>query len=169
MKLTRLVQLYYRRAQRLRGSVDSLALGAAVGAAVACTPTMPLHSIFSVALALLLRANALAALLAATIVSNPFTLVPQYYLVWKTGNLLFPGELSWPRIEALLEQIRSQGFFSSLQALHGIGWDVTRVMLCGGLVLALPVGLATYAAARWFFLGIRRKQREKRLLNRKKQ
>ncbi len=168
MKLSRLAQLHYRRAQRLRGSVDSLALGAALGAAVACTPTMPLHSVFAIGLALLLRVNALAALLAATLISNPLSLVPQYYLVWKIGNLLFPGELSWSRIETLLEHIRSQGFLSSLQALHSVGWDVAKVMLCGGLVLALPVGLITYAAARWFFLGIRRKQREKRLLNRKK-
>lgn len=162
MKLSRLMQLYYRRAQRLRGSVDSLALGAALGAAVACTPTMPLHTILSIALALALRANPLAAALAATLVSNPFTMVPLYTLVWKMGDLLFPGELSWARIEALIGQVRSQGFFASLKTLHSMGWDAAKVMLGGGLALALPVGLATYPAARWFFLRIRSKRNKKR-------
>ena len=110
MKLPRPLRLYYRRAQRLRGSVDSLALGAALGAAIATTPTMPLHSFITIAAALVLRVNVVAALLAGTLLSNPLTIVPQYYLVWRVGNFFFPGQLSWERIQSILHKIEEVYF-----------------------------------------------------------
>ena len=168
MKLPRPLRLYYRRAQRLRGSVDSLALGAALGAAIATTPTMPLHSFITIAAALVLRVNVVAALLAGTLLSNPLTIVPQYYLVWRVGNFFFPGQLSWERIQSILHQVEEQGLLSSLDVLRGAGWDTIKIMLCGGMVLAVPAGLITYFLARWFFIHIRRKRREKHLLNHKK-
>ncbi|NLZ17841.1 MAG: DUF2062 domain-containing protein [Desulfobulbaceae bacterium] len=168
MNLPRPLRLYYIRAQRLRGSVDALALGAALGAAIACTPIMPLHTFATIAVAFLLRVNVVAALLAGTLVSNPLTVVPQYYLVWKIGNVFFSGQLSWERIKNILHQIEEQGFLASADILRGAGWDSIKVMLTGGLILAVPVGLGTYFLSRWFFISIRRKKREKRLLNNKK-
>ena len=168
MKLPRPLLLYYRRAQRLRGSVDSLALGAALGAAIATTPTMPLHTFITIGLALLLRINVVAAILAGTLISNPLPIVPQYYLVWRVGNFFFPGQLSWERILSILHQIEEQGILSSLDVLRGVGSDTIKIMLCGGMVLAVPAGLITYFLARWFFIHIRRKRREKHLLNHKK-
>ncbi len=159
--------LYYRRAQRLHGPVDSLALGAALGAAVATTPTMPLHTFITIAVALALRVNVFTALLAGTIISNPLTIIPQYFLVWRVGSWLFPGQLSWERIQSILHQIEEQGFLSSLDVLHGVGWDTIKIMLCGGLVLAIPAAFITYFLARWFFIHIRRKRQKKHLLNRK--
>lgn len=168
MNLPRPILLYYRRAQRLRGSVESLALGAAVGAVIATLPTMPLNTVLTIVVALVLRVNVLAGLLAGTLISNPLTIVPQYYLVWRTGNFFFPGRLSWERIQSILHQIKEQGLLSSLDVLRGVGWDTIKIMFCGGLVLAIPAGLMTYFLARWFFIHIRRKRREKHLLNHKK-
>lgn len=168
MKLLRPLRLYYRRAQRLRGPVDSLALGSALGAAIACTPIMPLHTLITLAAAFLLRVNAVTAVLTGTLVSNPLTIVPQYYLVWRIGNFFFPGQLSWERIQEVLHQIETQGFFSSLGLLRSVGADTIKIMLCGGIALAIPIGLGTYFLARWFFLSIRKKRREKHLLNARK-
>lgn len=169
MNFPRPLRLYYRRAQRLRGSIDSLALGAALGAAIAMTPIMPLHTFLTIAAALALRVNVVAALLAGTILSNPLTIVPQYYLAWRVGNFVFPDQLSWARIQSILYQIEEQGFLSSLDVLRGAGWDTIKVMLCGGVVLSLPAGLIAYFLARWFFIRIRRKRQEQHLLNYKKQ
>ena len=140
-----------------------------MGAAIASTPTMPLHTFITIAVALLLRVNVVAALLAGTVISNPLTIVPQYYLVWKIGNSIFPGQLSWARIQNILHQIEEQGILASLEILRSVGWDTIKVMLTGGILLAIPVGLLSYFLARWFFLSIRRKRREKQLLNNRKQ
>ena len=126
---------------------------------------MPLHTFITIGFALMLRVNMVAALLAGTIISNPLTIVPQYYLVWRVGNFFFPGQLSWGRIHSILQQIEEQGFLSSMEVLRGVGWDTIKIMLCGGMILAIPAGVVTYFLARWFFIRIRSKRREKHLLN----
>ncbi|MBW2328784.1 MAG: DUF2062 domain-containing protein, partial [Deltaproteobacteria bacterium] len=83
--LRRLVRYYYLRFIRLQGSPHSLAMGAAVGAAIAVTPTLPLHTVTIIPITLLLRVNTIAALIAGTIVSNPLTFAAQYYVSWKIG------------------------------------------------------------------------------------
>ena len=58
--------LRYRlyRFKRLQGSIHSLALGAAIGAAIGSTPTIPLHSVLILAATLLCRSNPIAGILA---------------------------------------------------------------------------------------------------------
>ncbi|HHL34074.1 MAG TPA: DUF2062 domain-containing protein, partial [Desulfobulbaceae bacterium] len=43
--IRRTAKYYLVRLKRLQGSPHSLAMGAAIGAAVAITPTLPLHTI----------------------------------------------------------------------------------------------------------------------------
>ncbi|HDK43148.1 MAG TPA: DUF2062 domain-containing protein, partial [Desulfobacteraceae bacterium] len=80
-------------------------MGTAIGIFVGITPTMPLHTVTIIGLTLLLRASTIAALIAATAISNPLTFVPQYYLAWKVGNTLLPGRLSWERLQGLMQVI----------------------------------------------------------------
>jgi len=166
MSIKRTARFYFIRFKRLQGSPRSLALGAAIGTAVGATPTLPLHNILILGLTLPLRVNPIAGILAANVVSNPLTFVPQYYAAWKIGDFFLPGRLSWEKILATLDMIKREGILDSLDVLRALGLDALLVMMAGGLVLALPSGLLAYVLVFRFFAAVREKRRQKHLLNR---
>ena len=88
ISLPRTIKYYALKFKRLRGDPHSLALGTAIGIFIGISPTIPLHTVAIIGAALLLRASTIAALISASVVSNPLTMVPQYYLCWliKTGR-----------------------------------------------------------------------------------
>lgn len=163
--LRRTAKYYFFRLKRLQGSPYSLAMGSAIGAAVAITPTLPLHTVIIVCITLILRVNTIAAIIIATIISNPMTFIPQYWLAWRIGNCFFPGKLSWSKLKSILDMLMHQGLIDSLHTISQLSMDVALVLLSGGLVLAVPVGLITYFLTYGFFEKIQRKRREKHLLN----
>ncbi|MGE4560453.1 MAG: DUF2062 domain-containing protein [Desulfobulbus sp.] len=165
MSLKRTARFYCIRFKRLQGSPHSLALGSAIGAGIGATPTLPLHNILILSMTLPLRANPIAGILMANVVSNPLTFGPQYYLAWKIGNFFLPGRLSWEKIHHTLTLIKTQGIMDSLGILRAMGWDTVLVMLTGGIVLAIPCGVLTYLAVFGFFTKMRTKRRQKHLLN----
>jgi uncharacterized protein (DUF2062 family) len=167
MSLSRTIRFYTLRFKRLQGSSRSLALGSAIGAAVGVTPTLPLHNVLILGLTLLSRVNPIAGIIAANIVSNPLTFVPQYFLAWKIGDFFLPGRLSWEKISGTLTLIKEVGIMGSLDVIRQLGFDAILVMMTGGMVLAVPTGVLTYMLVYRFFAKIREKRRQKHLLNRK--
>ena len=165
MAISRTFRYYLLRFKRLQGSSRSLALGSAIGAAVGITPTIPLHNALILAFALLFRVNPIAGILAGTIISNPLTIPPQYFLCWKIGDFFLPGRLTWERIRELLELIQKEGIMDSLDLIHIMGMDAVMVMMLGGLVLAVPAGIFTYIVVYRFFSRMRQKKRARHLLN----
>ncbi len=163
--IRRTAKYYFVRLKRLQGSPHSLAMGAAIGAAVGITPTLPLHTIIIVAVTIALRANTIAAIITATIISNPMTFFLQYWLAWRIGDCFFPGRLSWSRLKSMLDMLMHQGIVDSLHTLSQLGLDAALVLLTGGLVLAVPFGVVTYCLSYRFFEKIRQKRKEKHLLN----
>lgn len=140
-------------------------MGAAVGAAIGITPTLPLHTVMILAACLIMRVNPIAAILSATIVSNPLTFIPHYYAAWWLGDLFLPDRLTWLQIKELLFQLKSVGIIESLQTIWEVGLNTCMVMLTGGLLLAIPTGIIFYILAFKFFVTMRRKRHEKHLLN----
>ena len=165
MPLPRALRYRLHRFKRLQGSIHSLALGAGLGAAIGITPTIPLHSVLILAATLASRSNPIAGILAATVVSNPLTLVPQYWLAWRIGDWFLPGRLCWERLAETLELIHTKGIRDSLQVLGDLGTDALLVMLAGGVVLALPTGLCAYLLVHRFFTRLRNRRRRAHLLN----
>ena len=165
MALPRSIRYYLHRFKRLQGSIPSVALGSAIGAAIGITPTVPLHNVLTVALTLLFRVNPIAGVLMGNLVSNPLTLAPQYYLAWKIGDFCFPGRLTWERLRQILEMIKTEGIMDSLRTMADIGYDALLVMMTGGVILAVPTGLLTYLAVHHIFSRLRQKRRQKHLLN----
>ena len=163
--LRRTIRYYYLRFIRLQGTPYSLAMGAAVGAAIAVTPTMPLHTVTIIPTTLLLRINTIAALIAGTIVSNPLTFAAQYYLSWKIGNFLLPHRLTLERLQQVLAMVKEAGFIEGVKILSHLSVDALLVMLTGGFILAVPLGIATYFLSYRFFEHIQKKRRQKHLLN----
>ena len=167
MKLNprRASRYYYLRFIRLQGSPSSLAIGSALGASIAVTPTLPLHTICIVGVTLLLRVNTLAALLAGTIVSNPLTFAGQYYLSWKIGSILLPGRLDWEQLHGILVLVRQSSFLEGIKVMGQLGFDAMLVLQTGGLVLAIPLGIITYLISIRFFARLQERKQQKHLLN----
>ena len=165
LDLRRTIRYYYLRFIRLRGSPHSLALGAAVGAAIAVTPTLPLHTVTIIPITLLLRVSTIAALIAGTVVSNPLTFAAQYYLSWKIGDMILPHRLTLERLQQVLAMVKEAGFVEGIKILSHLSVDALLVMLTGGFILAVPLGIATYFFSYRFFDHIQKKRRQKHLLN----
>jgi len=148
----RTIRYYYLRIIRLRGDPHVLARGVAIGIFVGITPTIPFHTILAIVLAFILRSSKIAALLFTVIVSNPITFFFQYYFSWRLGNWLTFKDLSWEKIQAILDLLSANtGFRETVIALSGLGQDALLVLLVGGMTLALPFSLVGYLLAYLFF------------------
>jgi len=161
LDLRRTIRYYFIRLKRLQGTPYSLAMGAAIGAAIAITPTLPLHTVLIVCITLALRVNTIAAIIVATLISNPMTFIPQYWLAWWIGNFFFPGRLDWQRLKSVLDLLLHEGMMDSLQTLSHLGFDAALVLLTGGVVLAVPVGFVTYFITYRFFENIQKRRARK--------
>ncbi|RUM37652.1 MAG: DUF2062 domain-containing protein [Desulfobulbus sp.] len=160
----RLTRLYYLRFIRLKGSPASLAKGAAVGAAIAITPTLPLHTVMIIGATLLFRVNTIAALIVAAVISNPLTFAAQYFLAWRIGDILLPHRLSWERLQQVLAVTREAGLVDGFKTLSHLSVDAMLVMMTGGIILAIPTAIITYYASYRLFDKIQKKRQEKHLL-----
>ena len=164
LEIRRIARYYYLRFIRLQGSPHGLAKGAAVGAAIAITPTLPLHTVMIIGATLVFRINTIAALIASTVISNPLTFAGQYYLAWKIGDMLLPHRLSWERIQHVLATTKEAGIVEGFKILSHLSVDAMLVMQSGGLVLAIPTAIITYCLSYCLFEKIRKKRQEKHIL-----
>jgi uncharacterized protein (DUF2062 family) len=165
IKPRRAVRYYYLQFIRLRGQPHFLARGIAIGTFVGITPTIPFHTIMALLLAFVLRGSKVAALLSTVIVSNPVTLVPQYYLSWQIGNWLTPKKHSWEEVSRLMDSLADGAAYgATFTALGEIGLDSFIILLGGGIVLALPFTIAFYFLSHRLFRSIQLKRLEKKVL-----
>ncbi len=162
----RLVKYYYLKFLRLKGDPKSLARGIAIGIFIGITPTIPLHTILILAFCLLFKASKVAGILASIIVSNPLTFFIQYYLSWLIGTALFPGLLSWQRVQEVMAVLSSgdsgfTAFKSSLSAISSLGFDAITVLVAGGILLALPITVLSYYYSLKLFTKLQNKRSKK--------
>lgn len=158
----RLVRYYYLKFLRLQGDPKSLARGIAIGIFIGITPTVPLHTVLILGFCLLFRASKVAGILASIIVSNPLTFFIQYYFSWLVGTAIFPGLLSWQRLQEMMDVLSTasgyDGFKSSLSAISALGFDAITVLVVGGTLLALPFTALSYYYSLKLFTKIRDKR-----------
>lgn len=165
LSLRRTIRYYTLKFMRLRGNPKSLAKGTALGILIGISPTIPLHTIAIIGIALATRVSAVAGLIAAAVVCNPLTMVPQYYLCWVTGDFIFPDRLTWERIKEVLHDLTSQSFMDSMHTLGSLSFDAILVMLTGGFVIGIPAAIAGYYYSLRFFVKIHEKRRQKHVLH----
>jgi uncharacterized protein len=128
---------FVRKLQELRGRPRELSLGLAIGVFVGITPTIPLHTVLAVVLAVALRGSKLAAALGVW-VANPLTIPVFYYGSYRLGTFV----LGMPEL-ALPSQY-------SVFSLMQLGGNVTVAMLHGGVLLGiLPAVLAYFLTYRF--------------------
>lgn len=162
MKITRLSKYFYLKFIRLKGEPHSLAMGTAIGVLIGLTPTIPLHTVLILGIAVAMRSSAIAGIISSWIVCNPLTYLPIYYFSMVLGNLLTPYELNWQRIRHSMNALIShQGFTDSFREVAGLGFETVAVMLIGGMVLALPFAVASYYFSLHLFQRIRARKRDR--------
>jgi len=162
----RAARYYKLKFLRLKGDADSIGRGVGLGIFVGITPTIPFHTIALVVLSPLLRANIIASLLAATVVSNPMTFFAQYYLSWKIGNWFFPSKVSWNTIQSFLDYIASDASFrETVAAFLHIGSQTMITLLAGGFILALLPAIAGYLVSRFLIQRFHKKRSQKHILS----
>ena len=161
----RTIRYYTLKFIHLRGNPKSLAMGAAVGILIGISPTIPFHTGGIIAVTVLMRVSTVAAFITATAICNPLTMVPQYYICWFVGDLIFPDRLTWERINEVLHIITTSSFKVSMETLGSLSFDAILVMLTGGFVIGIPVAIGGYYYSLRFFIKIQEKRRQKHVLN----
>lgn len=165
MSPKRQIRYYWLRLIRLRGNPFFIARGIAIGAFVGVTPTIPFHTILTIFLCTLCKANIIAAIVINWIVSNPVTIPIEYYLSWKLGVLITGKHVTWQQVQLLLNQMHSVGIFEAFEILTTKFIQVVYCLVVGGVVLALPIGLLSYFLAVYFYF-YRQKKRQEEFLKR---
>jgi uncharacterized protein len=140
-----------------------VAMGVAVGLAVGVIP-LPIQMLLGAVLAVLVRCN-VAAAVAATWLTNPFTLVPIWGLALWLGQLVLPtnGAASTPGMLALdwtAPATWGPAFWDWLMAM-GPAW------LVGMPMAALVLGVAAYIVVFYAWTVVIKLERARRLRRRK--
>jgi uncharacterized protein (DUF2062 family) len=122
---------FLRQLKELRGKPHEIALGMAIGVFIGITPTIPLHTILAVTLALLARGSKLAAALGVW-VGNPLSIPLFYYGSYRIGQLVLglPG-ISLPDDRSLL-------------TMASLGGRIVGAMLLGGVILGIVPAIVAY-------------------------
>lgn len=142
----------------LDDSQHSIALGTSLGMFIALTPTVGIQMLLVMALALVTRPffgfNRIAAIV-TLYVSNPFTMVPIYYFLYRVGTIFVEGNATREQIRGILH---SDGLASWRDAMVRLLFDIGSPLLIGSAIVATLSGLATYPLMRLFLQTFQAKQ-----------
>ncbi len=144
--VTRFVRLNYLRIIRLKTSAHSIALGAALGILIGCMPIIPFQTIVVLTLAVLFRANKIAAF-SFTFISSPLNIIPFYAMLYMVGSKVMP-----------FFKVRFDPRNLELMAMIEQGWRLVAVMTVGGLILGIPSSVLTYFVIRKLVLTYRKRK-----------
>lgn len=127
----------------------AIALGTAIGIFFGMTPTVGLQTIcvmlLSVTTRRIFRFNVMAALISIYI-SNPITIVPIYYGLYKVGTWFVGGIVTREQFAAILEYNSFAEWWNTVVELFV---SLGEPLLVGTAVVAIPCGLVTYPLMRW--------------------
>jgi uncharacterized protein len=143
------------RLRRLPDTPERIARGIAAGVAVSCLPIFGLHFLSAAALALILRGNVLASLL-ATFFGNPFTFPLIAIGALEIGSFLLGFDTPAKASEAITafggiwgELARNFLAIFTPEPFHWeklgkFGWDIFAPYMLGGAIIACFCGPAGY-------------------------
>ena len=152
--MKRFLRFNYLRIIRLKTSAHSIALGAALGIFVGFLPIIPFQSVVVLTLAIIVRANKIAAF-SCTFISNVFNLIPFYTMLYIVGSWMVPLRVHFDTQHLRLMEMVEQG------------WQLVIVMSVGGVVLGTPSAIATYFVMRRVVLSYRKRRAMKLLQKRR--
>ena len=143
------IKTFLSRVKKLEGDPTYVAKGMAIGVFIGVTPTIPFHTAIAIALAFIFKASKPAAIVGVWF-SNPVTIPFLYFGSYKVGALLFRLEISADLIAMPISQILEMGA------------EVTIAIMCGGIIIGIPFGIAAFFITRFMFhrLQLKRKARQ---------
>ncbi len=145
------MRLLYLRLMRLKGQPKEVAGGMAIGVFVGMTPTVPLHTILAVLIALILKRSKLAAALGVW-VANPFMLPFIYFLDYKVGQLLTGADAPSLAISNF-----------SIANLIDLGWSISFPLFFGGVVTGILCAIPSYYITKRLILLYQARRRQRRV------
>lgn len=137
----------------LKGGPHYFARSVSIGLFVGITVPEGLQTLSSIPSALLFRANFIIISI-FTLVTNPFTLLPLYYISYKMGEYITGSTVQWREIIAIIEN-------PSIDAITQQGSNFLSVFIPGSIVHALLWGSVFYYPAYYIY----KLYREKRILS----
>ena len=146
------IRAFLGRVKKLKGDPTYVAKGMAIGVFIGVTPTIPFHTAIAIALAFIFKASKPAAIVGVWF-SNPVTIPLFYFGSYRVGALLFRLEIS-----ADLKGV-------PISEILKMGAEVTAAIMCGGIIIGIPFGIAAFFFTRFVFhkLQLRRKARQDRI------
>ena len=133
MKIKKRINEFYNRFLSLNGRPEEIARAMALGVFIGVSPTIPFHTALIMVICLLFRQNITAAMLSATIISNPLTIPFLYLSEYEIGRIVLgvsdnPFHVTSYDVRSLLE----------------IGWHIVCPLMLGGFLLALIFTVPSY-------------------------
>jgi len=140
---------FYNRFLSLTGKPVEIARAMALGVFIGVTPTIPFHTALVMVSCLIFRQNITAAMLGATIISNPLTIPFLYLAAYELGVLVLglganPFVLADYDVRSILE----------------IGWHILYPLMVGGVILAVLFTVPTYFITRHVVIKLRNRNAE---------
>jgi uncharacterized protein len=130
-------------------SPGQIALGAAIGVFLACSPFLGIHTVAALGLALLFRASRLAAVM-GTLINNPVTMAFIYLLEIKLGSCVLGYSLVLP-----------EGIWKDLVDLFSLGRMTVFSVMTGFVIIGLVLSIAAYVLTQAAVVYVRRRRDEK--------
>ncbi len=140
---------FYKRFLSLNGRPEEIARAMALGVFIGVTPTIPFHTALVMVICLIFRQNITAAMLGATIISNPLT-IPFFYLAEYELGVLVLG-------------LGSNSFVLAdydVRSILEIGWHILYPLMVGGLLLASVFAVPSYFITRHAVVELRNRNVE---------
>jgi uncharacterized protein (DUF2062 family) len=149
---SRSFEYFKKRVLRLAGSPHAVALGVAIGVAVAFTPFLGFHILIALPIAYFLGGNLVAAAL-GTAFANPLTIPFIWAGSYRLGRIFVGGPT----------RFRSGGDVPANLAeksMHAI-WPVIKPMIVGSIPLGIAAGIVAYFIVLMATSGFRAMRRER--------
>jgi len=143
--LRKLKQAYYTLLM-LDDTPHRIALGMALGVFIAWTPTIGFQTLLVIPLTWLTRANRVAGVIGVYL-SNPFTIVPMYWLAYKVGALMLQETLTFREFREIVSLGRGDAWG---HALVSLGTELLLPVCAGGLILGAVTAVVGYWVTHWF-------------------
>lgn len=140
---------FYSRFLSLSGSPEEIARAMTLGVFIGATPTIPFHTALVMVSCLLFRQNITAAILGATIVSNPLT-IPFLYLADYELGVVVLGMSANPFAVASYD----------VRAILEIGLHILYPLQVGGVLLAVVFAAPSYFLTRHAVIRMRTRHAE---------
>ena len=150
--MVRKLRAFYETLLMLDDTPRRIALGMAAGLFISWTPTVGIQTLLVIPVTSLIRANRVAGVIGVYL-SNPFTILPMYWIEYKLGTIVLHESLTFEEFRAL---ISLESWTETWRTLTDVGMELLMAMFLGGLILGTVTAIIGYCVTHWLICRVRR-------------